>query len=147
MAMDEGWPPVQVTERSPRTLADVVVEAAGDKKAEDILVVNVSELTTIDDLFVICTGRGERQVQAIADAVREKATEAGRHPLASRDTPVVAGCSSISATSWCTHSSPKSDAYTDLNASGAMRPWCCVSPSPRLAPRWLALVCRQAAGP
>ena len=70
-----------MSELSPRALADVVVEAAGDKKAEDILVLNVSELTTIADLFVICTGRGERQVQAIADAVREKASEAGRHPL------------------------------------------------------------------
>ena len=48
---------------SPRALADVVVDAAGDKKAEDILVLNVSELTTI------------------ADAVREKAKEAGREPL------------------------------------------------------------------
>src|SRR5207248_10182702 len=69
-----------MTELSPRTLADIVVEAAGDKKAEDILVLNVSELTTIADLFVICTGRGERQLQAIADAVREKATLAGRRP-------------------------------------------------------------------
>ena len=70
-----------MSELSPRTLADIVVEAAGDKKAEDILVLNVSELTTIADLFVICTGRGERQVQAIADAVREKSKEAGREPL------------------------------------------------------------------
>src|SRR5437763_8473772 len=69
-----------MTDISPRAMADVVVDAAGDKKAEDILVLNVSELTTIADLFVICTGRGERQVQAIADAVREKATLAGRRP-------------------------------------------------------------------
>src|SRR5207248_11415088 len=69
-----------MTDLSPRAMADVVVDAAGDKKAEDILVLNVSELTTIADLFVICTGRGERQVQAIADAVREKATLAGRPP-------------------------------------------------------------------
>src|SRR2546427_10889833 len=70
-----------MTDLSPRAMADVVVDAAGDKKAEDILVLNVSELTTIADLFIICTGRGERQVQAIADAVREKAIEAGRRPL------------------------------------------------------------------
>src|SRR5437868_11653094 len=69
-----------MSDLSPRAMADVVVDAAGDKKAEDILVLNVSELTTIADLFVICTGRGERQVQAIADAVREKATLAGRRP-------------------------------------------------------------------
>ncbi|HEY4746877.1 MAG TPA: ribosome silencing factor, partial [Steroidobacteraceae bacterium] len=72
---------VPMTDLSPRAMADVVVDAAGDKKAEDILVLNVSELTTIADLFVICTGRGERQVQAIADAVREKAIEAGRKPI------------------------------------------------------------------
>lgn len=66
---------------SPRAVADVVVRAAEDKKAEDILVLNVSELTGIADLFVICSGRSERQVQSIADAVREKAEEAGRKPL------------------------------------------------------------------
>src|SRR3989442_7729662 len=43
-AIHRGAPPVQVSELSPRALADVVVEAAGDKKAEDILVLNVSEL-------------------------------------------------------------------------------------------------------
>src|SRR6266851_4238059 len=47
----------------PRALADLVVEAASDKKAEDILVLNVSEVTTIADLFVICSARGERQAQ------------------------------------------------------------------------------------
>lgn len=68
-------------ELSPRVLADIVVEAASDKKAEDILVMNVSEVTTIADLFVICSGRGERQVQAIAEGIVEKASEAGRKPF------------------------------------------------------------------
>jgi len=66
---------------APREMADIVVEAASDKKAEDILVLNVSEVTTIADLFVICSGRGERQVQAIADAIVEKAKAAGRQPV------------------------------------------------------------------
>lgn len=66
---------------APRAMADVVVDAASDKKAEDILVLNVSEVTTFTDLFVICSGRGERQVQAIADAIVEKAKEAGRQPV------------------------------------------------------------------
>lgn len=66
---------------APRAMADIVVEAASDKKAEDILVLNVSEVTTIADLFVICSGRGERQVQAIADAIVEKAKDAGRVPF------------------------------------------------------------------
>src|SRR5947209_13976340 len=62
-------------------MADLVVEAAEDKKAEDILVMNVSELTTIADLFVICSGRSERQVQGIADGIVEKATAAGVRPV------------------------------------------------------------------
>jgi len=68
-------------ELSPRALADLVVDAASDKKAEDIVVMNVSEVTTIADLFVILSGRGERQVQAIAEGIVEKATQAGRRPF------------------------------------------------------------------
>ncbi|HEX9436619.1 MAG TPA: ribosome silencing factor [Candidatus Limnocylindria bacterium] len=66
---------------SPRALADLVVDAASDKKAEDIVVMNVSEVTTIADLFVILSGRGQRQVQAIAEGIVEKATQAGRRPF------------------------------------------------------------------
>lgn len=58
-----------------------MIEAAGDKKAEDILVMNVSEVTSIADLFVILSGRSERQVQSIADGIVEKAKEHGRQPM------------------------------------------------------------------
>jgi ribosome-associated protein len=66
---------------SPRALADIVVEAATDKKAENILVMNVAEVTSIADLFVLCSGRGERQVQGIADGIVERAKAAGRVPV------------------------------------------------------------------
>jgi ribosome-associated protein len=66
---------------SPRALANLVVEAATDKKAEDILVMNVSEVTTIADLFILCSGRGERQVQAISDGIVERTKAAGRVPV------------------------------------------------------------------
>lgn len=42
---------------------------------------NVSQVTTIADLFIICSGRGERQVQAIADGIVEKSKESGRQPM------------------------------------------------------------------
>jgi ribosome-associated protein len=67
-------------ELSPRALADLVVDTASDKKAEDIVVMNVSEVTTIADLFVILSGRGERQVQGIAEGIIERSTQAGRRP-------------------------------------------------------------------
>ena len=68
-------------ELPPRALADLVVEAASDKKAEDILVLNISEVSTIADLFVICSARGERQAQAITDGIVEKAKAAGQQPF------------------------------------------------------------------
>jgi ribosome-associated protein len=41
---------------------------------------NVSLVTSIADFFVLCSGRGERQVQAIADGIVEKAKAVGRVP-------------------------------------------------------------------
>ena len=48
------------------------VSAALDKKAADLDVLLVSELTSIADYFVICSATSERQAQAIADGVQEK---------------------------------------------------------------------------
>ena len=48
------------------------VHAAVDKKAFDLAVLGVSELTSIADYFVLCSANTERQTQAIADHVMEK---------------------------------------------------------------------------
>ena len=48
------------------------VSAALDKKASDLDVLQVSELTSIADYFIICSAGNERQAQAIADSVQEK---------------------------------------------------------------------------
>ena len=48
-----------------------VVRAARDKKAEDLVVLDLRALQSFTDYFVICSGRNARQVQAIADAVEE----------------------------------------------------------------------------
>ena len=61
-------------------LATVAAQAAADKKATDILLVDVSERLAITDVFVIVTGANERQVGAIVDAVEEKMREAGCRP-------------------------------------------------------------------
>jgi ribosome-associated protein len=47
----------------------IAVQAALDKKAFDLDVLAVSELTSIADYFIISTAANERQAQAIADAV------------------------------------------------------------------------------
>lgn len=53
----------------------VAVLAAMDKKAIDLDVLAVSELTSIADYFILCSGTSERQCQAIADSVLEKLRE------------------------------------------------------------------------
>jgi ribosome-associated protein len=47
------------------------VAAALDKKAQDVVVLDLTKASAFTDFFVICTGANLRQVQAIADAVQE----------------------------------------------------------------------------
>jgi ribosome-associated protein len=47
------------------------VAAALDKKAADVIVLDLTKASAFTDFFVICTGANVRQVQAIADAVQE----------------------------------------------------------------------------
>ncbi len=54
-----------------------IILAAEDKKAYDIRVLNISELTSIGDYFVILSGNSQRQVMAISDEIEEKMKEAG----------------------------------------------------------------------
>jgi ribosome-associated protein len=52
-----------------------VVEAALDKKALNLDVLRVGEITSIGDYFVICSGNSERQTQAIADGIESRLRE------------------------------------------------------------------------
>ena len=48
---------------------DLYIQAASEKKALNLIVLDVAELTSIADVFIICSGRSNRQVNAIADAI------------------------------------------------------------------------------
>ena len=61
--------------------ARVAVAAAADKKAHDIVVLDVSDQLVITDCFVIASAPNERQVEAIVDAVEEKLRERGTKPV------------------------------------------------------------------
>lgn len=54
--------------------------AAEDKKAREILVLEIKDLTQIADYFVVCSGQSTLQVRAIADAVIDRMEGTG-HPL------------------------------------------------------------------
>jgi ribosome-associated protein len=50
---------------------ELAVQAAQDKKAQDIVVLDLRKAAGFTDFFVICSGTNTRQVRAIADAVME----------------------------------------------------------------------------
>jgi ribosome-associated protein len=56
-------------------LAWKIAEAADDKKAADIAILQVEDVSYLTDYFVIATGFSKIQVKAIADAIEEKMTE------------------------------------------------------------------------
>ncbi|HZG71775.1 MAG TPA: ribosome silencing factor [Chondromyces sp.] len=58
-------------------LLKTVVEAVDDKKAENIVALDMQGISLIADYFVICHGNSDKQVQAIAREVKDKAEELG----------------------------------------------------------------------
>lgn len=54
-----------------QTLARRIVELAEDKQATDIVMLDLKELNTIADYFVICSGESDRQLKAILQAIDE----------------------------------------------------------------------------
>ena len=55
-----------------RKLVAVCAQAALDKKARDLAVMDVGGLTTVADYLVICSGSSSTHLQAIADSILEK---------------------------------------------------------------------------
>ena len=58
------------------------VRAALDHKAYDLVVLETGHISSIADYFVICSGRSDTQVQAIADAIDGALRDRGERPLA-----------------------------------------------------------------
>jgi len=48
------------------------VSAAADRKAQAVRVLELTQISSLADYFLVCSGSSERQVQAIADAVVER---------------------------------------------------------------------------
>ncbi len=56
---------------------EIIKKACEDKKGTDIRILDISELSTIGDYFVIVSGSSSNQAQAIADEIEEKMAEEG----------------------------------------------------------------------
>jgi ribosome-associated protein len=68
-------------------VAHLVVDAASDKKAQDILLLDVRGIASFADYFVICSGTSERQIRAIADGIDEGLAQRGVEPYKREGTP------------------------------------------------------------
>ncbi len=60
-----------------KKLIDSIVKACDDKQAEDIILLNMQEVSLIADYFLICHASNERQTQAIATGVKDAIEKEG----------------------------------------------------------------------
>ncbi len=66
---------------SPKELVLLAVDALEAKKGQDIIALDLSDVSPISDYFLICTGSNSRQIRSLADEVEEKVKEKfGRTP-------------------------------------------------------------------
>lgn len=56
-------------------MVETITEALLSRKGKDITVLDVSELTTLTDFFVVCHGTSDVQIKALADAVEDDMRE------------------------------------------------------------------------
>ncbi len=66
---------------TPTELTELICAAAADKKAREIVTVDLRGKTTIADFFVICEGDTDRQVRAIVDGIEAMCRDQGVRPL------------------------------------------------------------------
>ena len=67
---------------TPKEMALLAAKALDSKKGAEIKVMEVTELTSLADYFVICTGGSTTQINALCDVVEEKLeVETGEKPL------------------------------------------------------------------
>lgn len=62
-------------------LAHRIVDVASDKKASDIVLLRTAEITTMADYFIIASGRSDRQVQALSQAIVDELRDEGIKPI------------------------------------------------------------------
>lgn len=74
-------------------LAREIVNSLEDKKAEDIVLIDIKDIVSFTDYFVICTGTSDRMIDALAKAtiedIRSKHKKKGRQQGFARDGWVV----------------------------------------------------------
>ena len=65
----------------PKEMALIAAKALDAKKGKDIKVLEIDQITTLADFFVICTGASNTQINALCDEVEKKLSAVGEEPL------------------------------------------------------------------
>lgn len=68
-------------------LAQRIVEVASDRQAQDVVLLDISQIASFADYFVICSGTSERQLKAIVDNVIETLEREGFHAVHTEGAP------------------------------------------------------------
>lgn len=63
-----------------KEMVKIAYNALDEKKADDIRVLDIGEISVLADYFIIAGGENRNQIQAMIDNVEEKLGEAGYHP-------------------------------------------------------------------
>ena len=66
-----------MAEKKAKEMARLAYEALEDKKAQDIKIINIEEVSVLADYFIIASGTNRNQVQALSDNVEEVLYKAG----------------------------------------------------------------------
>lgn len=69
-----------MSELSSKEIAKMVCDALEDKKASDLKIINIEEVSVLADYFIIASGTNRNQVQAMADNVEEVLSKEGIEP-------------------------------------------------------------------
>ena len=62
-------------------LSELIVDALEDVKAQNIVKLDVRDMTTVTDYMIVASGTSSRHVKALVDTVAEKARQAGYRPI------------------------------------------------------------------
>jgi len=80
MGQIANQPPKQ-NQSAPDPEVQLAARTASDRKARDIVGLDLRDVASSTDYFLICTGNNPRHVQSIADSVEEDLRKSGRRPL------------------------------------------------------------------
>jgi ribosome-associated protein len=65
----------------PADIARAAVDAAANKKADDILLLDIRDMTSMADYFVICSASTDRQLKAVVEGIEEELRADGVRPV------------------------------------------------------------------